>query len=469
MKTPIRQSPLAGKSHPTNVSVTMNHEPISSEYILHYCWKHRLLPKGELKTTRGLTVDVIDPGLQNRNAGPDFFNAKLKIDGVLWVGNVEIHNKATDWYTHGHNKDQAYNNVVLHIVRTADAEVTTENGSQLLQMEIDVPRQVQENYRELLQADRYPPCYKIVPSLNRITIHGWMTALQTERMEQKTQAIMQRVKRCEGDWEWAWFATLARSFGFGVNGDAFEQWAYSFKPSVAAHHRNDRFQIEALFMGQAGLLDTENIAEKHRQEMQADSYYKQLAAEYAYLAHKFGIQPIDGKQWKFMRMRPQNFPYIRIAQLVNLYCNHRTGLAALTDCASMDDIEQLLATNVTSYWEQHYTFGTASEQRQKHLSEASLQLIAINAAAPMLFAYGRHKTDEQLCDKALILLEQIKAEKNHIVEMWKACGLDAQTAGDSQGLIQLKREYCDKKDCLRCRFGYEYLKQSPVKAAGIQP
>ena len=204
------------------------------EQLLHYVWKHKLFPLTALCTTSGKPVEVIDPGLHNRNAGPDFFNAKVKIDGTLWVGNVEIHDKASDWYVHRHDKDERYDNVVLHVCGCVDTEAKNSKGEALTQMALDIPDKVMKNYRELLSVDQYPPCYQIIPSLTSLTVHAWMNALQTERLEQKTNAIEDRVRRCNGDWENAYFVTLARNFGFGVNGDAFEAWANALPLDAAA-------------------------------------------------------------------------------------------------------------------------------------------------------------------------------------------------------------------------------------------
>ena len=278
------------------------------EQLLHYVWKHKLFPLGEMKTTDGLTVEVIDPGLHNRNSGPDFFNAKVKINGTLWVGNVEIHDKSSDWFLHGHDRDTAYDNVVLHVTGLADADVTTAAGQFIPQMVLQVPDSVRNNYEQLLRTDQYPPCYQIIPHLSRLTVHSWMAALQTERLEQKTEAIQQRAKRMNGSWEDAYFMTLARNFGFGINGEAFEQWAAHIPLTAVAHHRDDLFQIEAIFLGQAGLLDIEAIPERYQQDALNDGYFAKLRNEYQYLAHKFSLQPMNYKLWRFLRLRPQNFP-----------------------------------------------------------------------------------------------------------------------------------------------------------------
>ena len=418
------------------------------EQLIHYVWKHKLFPLTELKTTDGQEVEVIDAGLHNHNAGPDFFNAKVKIGGTLWVGNVEIHDRASDWFLHRHDRDPNYNNVILHVAESIDVDVKTRQGDYPPQMRLQVPTDVREHYEELLTTDEYPACYRIIPSLSKLMVHSWMSALQTERLEQKTEAIAQRVKDCDGSWEAAYFVTLARNYGFGINGDAFETWAKLIPLQSVAHHRDNLMQIEAFFLGQAGLLDTAAIPERYQQQALNDSYFTELKSEYQYLAHKFGLQAMDANQWRFLRLRPQNFPHIRIAQLAHLYYEQRAGLS------------QLLATQVTRYWETHYVFGEESVKSEKKLSAASLNLQIINTVAPILFAYGKHKNSEKYCERAFDFLETLKAEENHIVRMWKEVGLMVETAGDSQALIQLKKEYCDRKDCLRCRIGYEYLKGS---------
>ena len=429
------------------------------EQLLHYTWKHKLYPLKELTTNDGQRVEIIDPGLHNRNAGPDFFNAKIRIGSTMWVGNVEIHDKSSDWYQHGHDKDSRYDNVVLHVAAELDTEVMKSNGEYVPQLQLSVPDDVLTHYDELQKTDEYPPCYKVIPHLSALIIHSWMAALQTERLEQKTEAIRQRAELCNGSWEDAYFVTLARNYGFGINGEVFEQWAYNIPLNAVAHHRDDLFQIEAIFMGQAGLLELDSIPEYYQKDALNDGYFAKLRNEYQYLAHKFSMKPIDFKLWRFLRLRPQNFPHIRISQLANLYYQQKAGLSQLMECETLDELKNVLKSQVTPYWETHYTFGSTSPKNEKHLSYGSINLLMINTAIPMLFAYGRHTTKEVLCDKAFDFLEQLKAENNHIIRMWQQVGLPVKTAGDSQALIQLKKEYCDKKECLRCRFGYEYLRR----------
>ena len=252
--------------------------------------------------------------------------------------------------------------------------------------------------------------------------------------------------------------TLARNYGFGINGEAFEQWARSIPLHAVDHHRDDLFQIEAFFMGQAGLLERHLIPQKYHEAMDEEGYFERLRTEYLYLQRKFSLRPIDGKMWRFLRLRPQNFPYIRIAQLANLYHSRRFGLRNLVESETLDALKVAMKSAVSPYWETHYVFGSVSRKSEKRLSEASLNVLLINTAIPFLFAYGRHESSEQLCEQAINYLEQLKPERNHIVNMWQQCGLDVQNAGDTQALIQLKTQYCDRKECLRCRIGYEYLK-----------
>lgn len=435
------------------------------EQLLHYVWKHKMFPLKELQTTEGKHVEVIDPGLHNHNAGPDFFNAKVKLDNELWVGNVEIHDKSSDWYIHRHDHDRNYDNVILHVTGNADAEVMRSNGQTVPQIVLDVPEKVRSHYRELITTDFYPPCYKIIPNLSALTIHSWMSALQTERLEHKTTAIEKRAERLDGSWEGAFFMTLARNFGFGINGEAFEEWAAHIPLNAIAHHRDSLFQIEAIFFGQAGLLQLEAVPERYQRDALNDGYFVKLRNEYLYLAHKFSLQPIDFKQWRFLRLRPQNFPHIRIAQMAMLYYEQRCSLSKIIECGKatgekgiIPQMSEMLHTHVTPYWETHFAFGSESMKNEKNLSPFSLNLLYINTVVPILFAYGRHTGNEQLCDRAFDILEGLKPESNKIIRMWQDCGLKVKSASDSQALIQLKKEYCDRRDCLRCRIGYEYLK-----------
>ena len=419
------------------------------EQLLHYVWKHKIFPLKELKTTTGQQVEVIDTGLANTDAGPDFFNAKLKLDGVLWIGNIEIHERSSDWFKHGHHADAGYNSVILHIASEIDTEISRSNGERIPQIQLICPEAVRTNYKELLETDSYPPCYRIIPSLSPFTAHSWMTALQMERFEQKATLLNERLKRCQGNWEDAFFITLARNFGFGLNGDAFETWAHRLPFRAVDKHRNDLFQIEAIFFGQAGILE----------DSDGDGYYLRLKKEYTYLQHKFGLIPMDASLWRFLRLRPANFPHIRIAQLACLYHRAYGLLSRIMETETLQGVRDILKGGTSEYWLTHYTFGGSSPSRPKALSNTSLDLLIINTVVTFLYAYGLHKGNRVLCARAGSFLEELKAENNYITRMWEQCGMKASNAADSQALIQLKKEYCDKKKCLYCRIGYEYLKR----------
>lgn len=418
------------------------------EELLHYAWKHKIFPLHELRTDEGETVEIIDPGLPNPDAGPDFFNAKLRIGPTLWVGNVEIHDRSSDWTRHAHDTDPAYASVVLHAAAELDARVTDCNGRLIPQVKLPYPARLADRYDELLRADAYPPCHAVIPTLPRLTVYGWMSSLQYERLEQKRRRVMDCVESCDRRWDDAFFVTLARNFGFGLNADVFERWGRSIPLRALDKHRDDLFQIEALFFGQAGLLE----------EDVCDPYYERLQQEYAYLARKFGLRRMEAATWRLLRTRPGNFPHVRIAQMAWLFCHETSLLSRLLEADTSDAVRRILAVCTSDYWDTHYTFGPSSPRRRKALSRSTQDLLIINTLCPFLFAYGTYKGDERLTHRAFSFLEHLHPENNHIVRLWRTCGLPVDSAADSQALIQLKREYCDAKKCLRCRFGYEFLK-----------
>lgn len=410
------------------------------ERLLHYVWKHKMLPLKPLVTEDGLEVEVIDPGMHNHNQGPDFFNAKIRIGGMLWVGNVEVHLRSSDWYRHSHGSDPAYNNVILHVVGEMDGEIRTQDGKPLPQLQIDIPRNIRQSYEELCTTEDYPRCHRIIPSVPVMKVHQWMDALLVERLKERSVQVARRAERTGGDWERATFVTLSRSFGFGLNGDAFERWAMKIPLQAAGKHRDNLFQIEALFLGTANLIgDVEPLRGSH----EAD----RLRQEFEYLRHKFSLtDAMQRSDWRFLRTRPQNFPTVRILQLAQLYHSGSVQMSRLLGAGSVMELHECLSVKGT----------TASSRR----------LLIINTVVPLLFAYGRHISDESICQRSLRLLDELPAEDNYILRQWQSCGLKVSTAADSQALIQLKRQYCDRTDCLRCRFGYEYLKGTHHKTDG---
>ena len=419
------------------------------EQLLHYVWKHKLFPLKPLRTTDGMEVEVIDPGLWNNNAGPDFFNAKIKIDGVLWVGNIEIHIKASDWKLHHHDTNSDYDNVILHIASDIDYEPCRPNGEKIPQMELHYPTYLVDNYNELIRTSHYPACYKLIPTLSKLLMHSWLNTLQIERFEEKTERIDKLMKKYNNNWEDVFFITLARNFGFGTNSDAFELWAQTIPLRAVDKHRDNLFQIEAIFFGQAGLLDEAY-----------DEYTDKLLKEYTYLKHKFGFTTSNNCRWKLLRMRPGNFPHVRIAQLAKMYHTSQGLLSRILEAETIENLRPMFETDTSEYWITHYTFGEVSTPIKKNLSKSSANLLIINTVIPFLYAYGKHRGINRLTARASEMLETLKPENNYITRMWKECGLEAAHAGDSQALIQLKKNYCDPKKCLYCRIGFEYLKKS---------
>ncbi len=422
------------------------------EILFHYVWQHRLCGN-RLRLTDGTPVEVVDPGVHNLGAGPDFFNAKIRSGGMLWVGNVEIHERSSDWRRHGHGGDAAYNNVVLHVVGEADCDAVTADGKILPQTVVAVPGWLAANYRELTAEDTYPPCYRVIPSIDKLSVRSWLSRLSVERLEVKMERVDGYLRQTAGDWERAFFVTLSRNFGFGTNADAFERWALSIDPQAVGKHRDDILLVEAFFFGQAGLLEDGLVPESRQ-----DAYYRRLRAEYAFLRAKFGLVPLEARMWKFGRLRPQNFPYVRLSQLARLYHGGAVCFSRLLEARDAEAMRSLFSVGVTDYWQTHYAFGEESVKGEKTLRRDSLNLLIINTASPVLFAYARHTADESLAERAFSLLESLPAERNYITRCWERAGISADCAADSQALIQLRSVYCDRRDCLRCRFGAEYLR-----------
>ena len=411
------------------------------------------------QTTDGKDVEVIDAGLYNRRGkDPDFFNAKLKLNGILWVGNVSVMENASDWYLYGMDKDKAFDNVILAVVGNADADIQNSKGDSVNVMPMEVPQNVARRYLMLASDQGQTLCHQNVKEhCTRLTTRAWLSAIQTERLEWQTEEIRRRASEF-GSWEAAYFVTLARTFGMGVNGDLMEQWAKSIPMSVIEQQTDDLFQLEALFLGQAGLLELETIPEQFQHDALNEGYFAKLRNEYLYLAHKYSLQPLDGRQWKPMGKGGNRNPHPAFSFLANMVYQRKTSLQAMLACETAKEVTSLLQVSATPYWQMRSHFGAECKTCAKQLSAERLNLIVINAVVPMLFAYGRYKGNEVYCDRAFDIIEQCKSEKNAITRHWEQYGIKAETAGDSQALIQLQREYCDKRQCLRCRFGYEYLR-----------
>lgn len=423
----------------------------SMERLLHYVWKHKLYLPETLVTTEGLPVTVFDAGIPNTDAGPDFFNAKIKLGDTLWAGNVEIHDKASDWLRHHHDTDKAYDSVVLHLVGVNDATIYRTTGEVIPQATLAVPQSVQNNIDWLIHRDEPISCRSRIQEIESIHLSSWIDALLGERLERKTNDILQLLEQYADDWNEVFYIILTRSFGFGVNSDAFERLAKSLPFRYIQKQRGSSSQIEAMLFGQAGML-AENIPGNH--------YHNLLQQEYKFFAHKFGLQPLDESLFKNLRMRPNNFPHVKLAQLAALWHRYDSLFSFIRDEESCERIKKLFRVRPSDFWQTHYHFRNASPPAEKLLGENALNIVLINVAIPMLFAYGRKNDRPEYCERAIRFLEALPVEKNVIVSTFTGAGIPAHHAGDSQALIQLKREYCEKKKCLHCRIGFRLLKRS---------
>lgn len=420
------------------------------EELLHYVWRVQRFDCANLMTTQGHRINIIHFGNYNRDAGPDFTNARIQIGDTLWAGQVEMHLKASDWIKHGHQHDPNYGNVILHVVLEEDTLITHPNGEPIpcLELKSRIPDKVAKIYQRLRHTSDWIPCQHLLPQVPEITRQMWLDRLLVERLQRRCIHIKQQLVLRKFDWEACLYHSLASGFGMKVNREAFERLAESLPFGLVLKHRHNLLQLEALFFGQAGLLD---LAFK-------DAYPLQLQREYRFLAHKYRLQSLPRHYWKFLRMRPANFPTIRLAQLARLYhqCEHL--FSKVLAAGNIKEVENLLSIQVSHYWKDHYLFDKASKPRIKSLGKSSIHIFTINTIAPILFLYGKEKDQSVFCDIALQLLEEIPPESNHIISKWEEMGFSPQSAYQSQALLELKNEYCHPKNCLNCSIGNIILK-----------
>lgn len=419
---------------------------------MQYVWKHRLWRSEDMVTNTGKKVRVVDPGLLNTDAGPDFFNAKIEIDGHMWVGNVEMHYRATDWKRHHHDSDKAYDSVILHVVAKDDAPVRRTNGELIPQLVLEVSPQFNADYASLVGATIEVPCATKIKQVPHLTIVEWVEGLAFERLHGKVERIHQLLDSFNGSWEDVCYVTLARNFGFGINNDAFERLARRTPLRLLGKHSDSVLQIEALLFGQAGMLDA--------QKQGMDSYYNQLCTEYAFLSNKFQLTPMEKESWKLFRIRPQNFPYRRIAMLAQFIEGGFRMMNRILEAEGEKEMRALFEVELSGYWTKHYTFGKPNERATATLSRSSIDIILINTVAPLLYAYGELTGNYEMTDKAIKLLEDLRAENNSIVSHFVAYGIDCPDALTSQALVQLKREYCDARKCIYCKIGHHLLSKA---------
>lgn len=420
------------------------------EQLLHYLWKYRLYRPSGLTTTQGDTLEIIDPGLENTDAGPDFFNAKIRINGTVWAGSVEIHQKASDWLAHGHSADKAYGNVILHVVETDDGTVFRQNGEAIPQLVLPIPEQVIDNMEWLLTRDSPVACLERLPAIDPVFRLQWMDALLAERLERKTDDILRWLDLYQKDWNEVFYILLCRNFGFGVNSDAFERLARSLPLKCILKQRPSASQVEALFLGQAGLLNDSNGNRHH--------YYRLLQQEYSFLRKKYGLEPLEPHIFRNLRLRPDATPHIKLVELAAIWIRHDTLFSSVLSARTPRELKDFFRVPASAFWDTHYNFLRPSPHKKKQLGENALNMLLINTVVPLMFAYGLyHQMDEHKA-RALRLLASIPPEQNSIISLFSQVGMKPRNAGDTQALIQLKRNYCEQKKCLYCRLGFQLLK-----------
>ena len=427
-----------------------------TENFLQFIWKHRLFSKANRYSTKGDKIEILNVGKQNYDAGPDFFDARIKVNDVLWAGNVEIHIKSSYWYKHGHDSDSAYDNVILHVVFEDDLEVITNNKRSIPCLKLDFHQDLLDNYNSLMASQKWIPCFDEIRNMEKFFIRNWMDRMLLERLERKSKEVYKILEQNKFSWEETFYQLLARYFGMKVNADPFQQLARSIPLKFLARQKNSLLQLEALLFGQAGLLCNDDCN---------DEYYQNLVSEYQFLSDKFKLTAMPGSRWKWLRLRPANFPTIRIAQFASLVYKSTSLFSKIKDATGYDDMYKLLECKASDYWINHYQFGVIAKSKQKQMGRTGIDGIIINTVVPILFLYGESIGSQETKNKACELLEKIYPERNSIINKWKECGVEIKSAYQSQALLQLKSNYCDKFKCLQCEFGNRIIRAVSVGSA----
>lgn len=428
-----------------------------TERLLQYIWQFQHFNKGELRTTDGEPIHIISPGLHNTNQGPDFINAKLRIANTTWAGHVELHIKTNDWDRHGHQYDPNYNNVILHVVwqhvpdkfKPATATDILRKRVPVLELASRVPLPVLNKYRDLMQGTRFIACEKSIGSVSDLVWKSWKDRLLAERLLKKAGHVQQLLKENNQHWEETFWWMLARNFGAKVNAAPFEEMARSIPLNVLARMRPNLFQLEAMLLGQAGLLEKTFV----------DAYPEALRREYQFQQQKYelkkAVTPVC-----FLRMRPVNFPAVRLAQLAVLIHQSVHLFTKIKEAGSISDVKTLLSVRAAGYWDTHYRFDETAAFREKNLGAGMMENIIVNTIVPVLFAWGDQHDDNHYREKAISLLEETQTESNHIIRGFKQVGITTRHAFDSQALIEMKNEYCNHKRCLDCGVGNALLRRA---------
>jgi hypothetical protein len=421
------------------------------EDFLHYIWKFKKFDSLNLKSVQGELITILKTGDYLELAGPDFFNAHIEIGNQKWAGNVEIHLKSSDWYLHNHEKDPAYKNVILHVVWENDTAIFRENNTEIpvLVLKDYVSKEIIENYKALVSPKTWIFCERQLKDLDRFVFKNWQERLFFERLERKSKFIAHLLKETNQDWEAVLFCLLAKNFGLNTNGNSFLQISMAIPFSVIRKESFEIENLEALLFGTAGLLEVEK----------EDVYYKDLKFRYFYLLHKYQIEKTYTEPLQFFKLRPDNFPTIRLSQLAALYHKHQNLFSKIIDLKSVDAVYRLLSVSASSYWQNHYQFDKDSPKKSKTLSKSFIDLLIINTIIPLQFTYS-NIIGESISEDLIDFMNEVTSEKNVIMDKFNSFGIQSKTAFESQTLLELKNEYCERKACLKCAIGLELLKNN---------
>ncbi|TMM56054.1 DUF2851 family protein [Maribacter algarum] len=421
------------------------------EDLLHFIWKYKKLQLTDLLTTSGQSIVLIDVGLHNHLAGPDFFNAKANIANQLWAGNVEIHIKASDWYLHKHEEDSNYDNVILHVVWEDDATVFRKDNSEIPTLELKnyISRELLMAYKNLFDKRQktFVNCEKDIAQVDSFVFQNWIERLFFERLERKSEFVLSLLKNSKNNWEQVLFSLLLKNFGLKTNGEAFLSLSYALDFSVVRKLQSDVLQLESVFFGMAHLLNDETIL---------DTYYIQLKKEYQYAQHKFDLKNEGVIKPEFFKLRPPNFPTIRLSQLAKLYAVHQNVFNKVIHAHSIDELYSLFDISANIYWDNHFTFGKSSKKSPKRLTKKFIDLLIINSVLPLKFCYARHLGKDPN-ESIISIISNIKREDNSIISNFKNHGVTVKNARDTQAILQLYTEYCTKNKCLECAVGNTLL------------
>ncbi|QZT35621.1 DUF2851 family protein [Halosquirtibacter xylanolyticus] len=418
-----------------------------TELHIQQAWQHRLYRLDNLTSSDGKLIEVIHPGYLHHDAGPDFFQARIRIDGTLWVGNVEIHHRSSEWYSHGHDKQASYDNVILHVVLEEDRKVFRRTGGEIPCLELVLLSEFTEKLEEWESCKQWLRCDVMAGEIPMLHYHFILQRLAVDRLERKADEMKSLLQWSLNDWRHVFYYLLARSFGFRINSDPMEQLARSIPLTILSKERDGIDRLEALYFGQSGLLP-----EKSR-----DPWVSRLISEYQFLKNKYGLIPLDRGIWKFMRTRPTNFPTIRIAQFVSLIAQSTHLLSQTVEKENIQEVVALFDVTPSEYWHTHYQFKGSSTFKKKRLSKTAIYNIIINTIIPFLMVYGEKLNREDWKEKGLHWLQTIPYEKNYITKMWQQRGFKLVHAMDSQALIALHHQYCMRDKCLECDIGHVLL------------